>query len=51
MKPPLNKNVQANAIVKSGNDMRVRTVDWWVGDSEVEAEHDNQLLDNEGLGA
>ena len=50
MESLLNYILKADAVAKSGNDTRVGTSEWRGGDSEAGAEHDNQPLDNEGLG-
>jgi hypothetical protein len=45
----LNSILKADAVAKSGDDSRVGTSGWRVGDSEVRSKHNNQPLDDEDL--
>jgi hypothetical protein len=50
MDPHINNILKADAVAKSGNNTRVGTSDWRVGDSKVGGgEHNNQPLNGEGV--
>ena len=49
--PPSNMYVEVDAVPKSGDDNRVGAIGGSVGDPNVNTQHDNQPINDEGLGA